>query len=223
MAYCFSALVHSQHDHHQCKACSFKASHATHDTENVVIGSIDANLGSLDTLNGSVGENKLESGVVNAREVARAAGLVLFGAQGKGVHVDAGVGGGGVVLVGLHGVEVGPFALREAVLAVKLELGGDDGVVAPAVEEEGGLGEDERAGIGDTGVDLPTDGQDCTIAGVRRGVRTGIGWVGGVERIGVASRVASQIGNRVPIVSIEPAGASNVNRTSIVEHVVVDE
>ncbi len=77
---------------------------------------------------------------------------MLLGAQGKGVHVDTGVGSGGVVLVGLDGVEVGTLALREAVLAVKLELGGDDGVVAPAVEEEGSLGEDEGAGIGDAGV-----------------------------------------------------------------------
>ena len=127
-----------------------KTSHATHDTENVVVGSIDANLGSLDTLNGSVGENKLKSSVVNAREVATAAGLVLLGAQGEGVHVDAGVGGGGVVLVGLHGVEVGAFTLREAVLAVKLELGGDDGVLTPAVHIERSLGEDESAGIRDT-------------------------------------------------------------------------
>ena len=57
--------------------------HSRHDTKNVVIGSIDTNLGSLDTLNGSVGENKLESSIVNAREVARAGWLVFFGAQGK--------------------------------------------------------------------------------------------------------------------------------------------
>jgi len=57
----------------------------------------------------------------------------------------------------LHGVEVGAFTLREAVLAVKLELSGDDGVVAPAVEEEGSLGEDESAGIGDAGVDKLSD------------------------------------------------------------------
>jgi len=200
-----------------------ETTHAAHDTENVVVGSIDANLGSLDTLNGSVGENKLESSVVNAGEVARAAGLVLLGAQGKGVHVDAGVGGGGVVLVGLHGVEVGAFALREAILAVKLELSGDNGVVAPAVEEEGGLGEDERAGIGDTGVEFPTGGHDSSIGTNRRVVRRWEVWVGGVECIRVGTRVASQVGNRVPVVSIEPTRAGSVNRTSIIEHVVVDE
>ena len=202
-------------------------SHTAHNTENVVVGSIDTNLGSLDTLNGSVGENKLESSVVNAGEVARAAGLVLLGAQGKGVHVDAGVGGGGVVLVGLHGVEVGAFTLREAILAVKLELSGDDGVVAPAVEEEGGLGEDERAGIGDTGVEFPTDGHGSVIGRIRRFVRSGRSmgkvWVGGVECIRVGTRVASQVGNRVPVISVPPTRAGSVNRTGIIEHVVVDE
>jgi len=216
MAYCFSALVHSQHDHHQCQACSFKASHAAHDTENVVVGGIDANLGSLDTLNGSVGENKLESSVVNAREVATAAGLVLFGAKGKRVNVDTGVGGCGVVLVWLDGVEVGAFTFREAVLAVKLELGGDDGVVAPAVEEEGGLGEDESAGIGDAGV-LKEAGGLLNVV-VVRGIGTAVaGKVGGGVPNG-GNGVAGGVNRAVP-----PAGAGHVNGAGIVEHVVVDE
>jgi len=192
-------------------------SHAAHDTENVVVGSIDANLGSLDTLNGSVGENKLESSVVNAREVATAAGLVLFGAKGKRVNVDTGVGSGGVVLVGLDGVEVGTLALREAVLAVKLELSGDDGVVAPAVEEEGGLGEDEGAGIGDAGVLKVTKS-------------------GGLVQITLldTSAIASKVGSRVPNGTsgdltvgtgnaVPPAGTVDVNSTGIVEHVVDNE
>jgi hypothetical protein len=57
-----------------------------------------------------------------------------------------------VVLVGLNEVKVGSFTLREAVLAVELELGGDDGVLTPAVHGEGGLGENESAGIRNTGV-----------------------------------------------------------------------
>jgi len=193
-----------------------KPSHAAHDTENVVVGSIDANLGSLDTLNGSVGENKLESSVVNAREVATAAGLVLFGAKGKRVNVDTGVGSGGVVLVGLHGVEVGTLTLREAVLAVELELGGDDGVVAPAVEEEGGLGEDEGAGIRDAGV-LKVAGF-LRSAVVGRSIGTTIaGKVGGRVPVGVLG-LASAVDSAVP-----PAGTREVNRSSIVEQVVVDE
>jgi hypothetical protein len=57
-----------------------------------------------------------------------------------------------VVLVGLNEVKVGSFTLREAVLAVELELGGHDGVLTPAVQGEGGLCENEGAGIRNTGV-----------------------------------------------------------------------
>ena len=193
-----------------------ETTHAAHDTENVVVGSIDANLGSLDTLNGSVGENKLKSSVVNAREVATAAGLVLLRAQGKGVHVDTGVGSGGVVLVWLDGVEVGTLTLREAVLAVKLELSGDDGVVAPAVEEEGSLGEDESAGIRDTGVLKVAGGLSHTVVGsavtLTREVGTGV--PDGVGRLTAASGR-----NTVP-----PAwNIVDITSASIVEHVVVDE
>jgi len=193
-------------------------SHAAHDTENVVVGSIDANLGSLDTLNGSVGENKLESSVVNAREVATAAGLVLFGAKGKRVNVDTGVGGCGVVLVGLDGVEVGTLTLREAVLAVKLELGGDDGVVAPAVEEEGGFGEDEGAGIGDAGVlKVAANGRATHVTLSVTGAFTGK--VGGREPDGAGSGVTVGTGGG----TLPPAGTIVVNSGGIVEHVVVDE
>jgi hypothetical protein len=59
-----------------------------------------------------------------------------------------------VVLVGLNEVKVGSFTLREAVLAVELELGSDDGVLTPAVHGEGGLGENEGAGIRNTGVQV---------------------------------------------------------------------
>ena len=124
-----------------------KPSHTTHDTENVVIGSIDTNLGSLGALNSSVGENKLKGSIVNAGEVAAAAWLMLFGAERKRVNVDTSVRGAGVVLVRLDEVEVSSFTLREAILAVKLELSGDDGVHTPAVKGERSLGKNESAGI----------------------------------------------------------------------------
>jgi len=124
-----------------------KTTHATHDTENIVVGGIDTNLGSLGALNGSVGENKLKGSIVNAGEVARSAWLMLFGPQGKGVNVDTSVGSAGVVLEGLNKVEVSALTLREAILAVKLELSGDDGVHTPAVKGERSLGKNESAGI----------------------------------------------------------------------------
>jgi hypothetical protein len=124
-----------------------KTTHTRHDTENVVVGGIDTNLGSLGALNGGVGENKLKGSIVNAGEVAAARGLVLFGPQGKGINVNTSVRSASVVLVRLDKVEVSAFTLREAILAVKLELSGDNRVLAPAVKSERSLGEDKSAGI----------------------------------------------------------------------------
>jgi hypothetical protein len=59
--------------------------------------------------------------------------LVLLRAEGEGVYVDTCVGGTGVVLEGLDYVEVAALTLRETVLAVELEFGSDDGVLAPTV------------------------------------------------------------------------------------------
>ena len=75
---------------------------------------------------------------------------MLLGAEGEGVHVDARIGGTGVVLEGLHRVEVRTLTLRETVLAVELELGRDDRVLTPAVQAEGRLRKHERASIGHT-------------------------------------------------------------------------
>lgn len=124
-----------------------KAAHARHDTEDVVVGRVDTDLGGLGARNGRVREDKLKGSVVNAREVARARRLVLLRAKGERVDVDARVRGAGVRLERLDKVEVGALTLREAVLAVKLELGGDDRVLAPAVHVKSRLGEDEGARI----------------------------------------------------------------------------
>jgi len=55
---------------------------------------------------------------------------VLLRAEGEGVHVDAHRRHVRVVLVGLHLVEIAALTDREAVVAVELEKGRDDGVVA---------------------------------------------------------------------------------------------
>jgi hypothetical protein len=101
-------------------------------------------------LNRGVRQHQLKGGVINTREVAGARGLVLFRAEGKGVDVDTLIGGAGVVLVRLDEGEVRTFTFRETVLAVKLELSGDDGVLTPAVEVEGSFSEDEGSGIRNT-------------------------------------------------------------------------
>ena len=94
---------------------------------------------------------------------------MLLGAQGERVHVDARGRRAAVVLVRLDLVEVGTLTLREAVLAVELELGNLHRVLALAADVRGkddlgeevvdtrlelldarhvyGLGTDERAGL----------------------------------------------------------------------------
>jgi len=93
----------------------------------------------------------LEDCIINAREVARSRGLVLLRSQGKGIDIDTSVGGTGVVLEGLDNVKVRTLALREAVLAVELELSSDNGVLAPTVHVQSGLGENKCSGIRDKG------------------------------------------------------------------------
>ena len=126
--------------------------HAAHHTEDVVVYGVHTDLSSGSSRNRAGRKNKLEDSIVNAREVARTGRLVLLRAEGEGVHVDTRVGAACVVLEGLDNIEVVALTLREAVLAVKLELGRDDGVLTPAVHIEGGLRENEGAGIGDVGL-----------------------------------------------------------------------
>ena len=74
---------------------------------------------------------------------------MLLGLEREGVDVDAGIGVAGVVLERLDNVEVGTLTLREAVLAVELQLGSDHWVLTPAVHVESSLSEHEGAGIGE--------------------------------------------------------------------------
>ena len=107
-----------------------EAAHATHDTEHVVVRRIHTDRGARGRANRVVGHREQERRVINARQVARARGLVLLGLEGEGVDVDANRGHVGVVLVGLHLVEVASLANLEAIVAVELEQGRDRGVVA---------------------------------------------------------------------------------------------
>ena len=58
-----------------------ETTHAAHDTENVVVGSIDTNFGGLGAFNGSIRQHELKSCVVNAGEIATPRRLMLFGPQ----------------------------------------------------------------------------------------------------------------------------------------------
>ena len=75
---------------------------------------------------GTRGDN-LDLRVIDAREVAGTGGLMLLGLEREGVQVDTGVGAAGVVVEGLHLVEVLTRLFLETVLAVEDELEGVEG------------------------------------------------------------------------------------------------
>ena len=119
----------------------------------------------------------LDLRVVDAGEVAGAGGLVLLGLEGEGVRVHTGVGGAGVVVEGLHLVEVLALLLLEAVLTVENELEGLEGT-------DGVLSE---LNIGSGGTDLKhgrtREGGGHEAVGTRDGRKVGleenVGGVGG--------------------------------------------
>ena len=124
-----------------------QAPHSAHNTEDIVIPSINPNLGGIDTRNSCVGKNELEGGVVNAREVAGSRRLVLLRPKSKRVNVNTSVRSARVGEEGLDKVKVAALALREPILAVELKFGSNNWILTPAVELECSLGEDKCACI----------------------------------------------------------------------------
>ena len=122
---CWAQVVENNHND-----CCNTLVNARHNTKNVVIDRIHANLRGEIRANSVVGQSQLQDRIVNTGEVAAAAGLVLLRLQGEGVHVDTDSGDVGVVLVRLDKVEVLALTLREAIVAVQLNLGGNHGVLA---------------------------------------------------------------------------------------------
>ena len=112
-----------------------ETTHTRHDAEHVVVGGIYIDVDGLRTgglvvrANGSSGETDLKSGVVDTGHVTGARWLVLLGLESERVHVDAGRGHVGVVLVRLNEVEVTAFAFAETVVAIELELDGLEAVL----------------------------------------------------------------------------------------------
>ena len=98
-----------------------KATHAAHHPQHVVVRGKHVDAGRSHRPHRVVGHSQQESGVINTGQVASPAGLVLLRLQGKGVHVDAHGGHVGVVLEGLHLVEIAALAHLEPVVAVELE------------------------------------------------------------------------------------------------------
>jgi len=156
----------------------------------------------------------LECGVVNSGEIARAAGLLLFRLQGEGIHVDTSVGCAGVALEGLDNVEVRTLTLREAVLAVELELGSHNGVLAPTVHIEGGLGKNEGSGIRDSGLCDSTVVKSCPAISLNAGLLE-INGGGVVEKTAGKHEVVG--GNLCGTTESEGCIGESINSISVVE------
>ena len=126
-----------------------ETAHTRHNAENVVVRRIDVDvrrrllvirravvtIGRLGRVNRhdvrverGRRERQVQHGIVDAREVARAAGLEVLRLEGERIDVDARRRRRRVVLEGLDEVEVAALTLRETVLAVELDLGDRDGV-----------------------------------------------------------------------------------------------
>lgn len=98
-----------------------QSSHTSHDSEHVVIHSVHTELATVGSNTRPQGEQ--ERGVINSRHVDRAAWLVLFRVECKGVYIDTGCRDSGVVLVWLYQVKVVTTSDAESVMTIELELG----------------------------------------------------------------------------------------------------
>jgi len=143
----------------------------------------------------------LESGVINAREVAGAGRLVLFGAEGERVDIDTSAGVASVVLVRLDEVEVGTFTLGEAVLTVELQLGSDNGILTPAVHVKGSLRYNKGHRVSDGGGRLTSLSEGGTeginiLEHIIMAGGTGAGKVGADKRTGLGSSDIGEVKKR---------------------------
>jgi hypothetical protein len=156
-----------------------EASHTRLDAEDVVVDRehVERGHGGV-SLRGNDGHLR----VIDAREVACAGRLVLFGLERERVRVDTGHGGTGVVVVGLHLVEVLTGLLLETVLAVEHELHGLDRTDSLLVEGGKSTGDAIQQLGGVTGIKVGVRADEGGGA-VRDGSRhDGIGILGEVPR-----------------------------------------
>ena len=114
----------------RCLVAVGKTTHTGHHTQDVVVGGIDTHAAGRGRADRVVGHRQQQSGVINAGQVARAAGLVLLRGQREAVDVDTRGRHVGVVLVGLHLVEIAALTNREPVVAVELDQSRHHGVLA---------------------------------------------------------------------------------------------
>jgi hypothetical protein len=141
---------------------------------------------------------------------------VFLRAKSKRVHVDTLIRISGVGLVGLDPGEVRSFTLREAVLAVQLELSSDNGVLAPAVHVQRGLSQNEGASIRDSGVIHVSVGSqvlELSKDGSRETRNSGANRDGGSAHVDLIVGV----GRSVPVSSEARRNIKLIHGTSILE------
>ena len=118
-------------------------------------------------------------------------------------------------MVGLDPREVSSFTLREAVLAVQLELSSDDRVLAPAVHIQRGFSQNEGTSIRDSGVLFMTVGSQVLELG-----KDGRSKVGGGSRLGNSGTtkvgLIVRVGRTVPV-SSESRRNIVIKGTSVLE------
>jgi hypothetical protein len=135
---------------------------------------------------------------------------MLFRSKGEGVDVDTLIRVAGVGLVRLDPREVRSFTLREAVLAVKLELSGDDRVLSPTMHVKRGLRKDECSGIRDTRVILVRSDISNKSSNISRGSDRNR------NRVTTKIHLIVRVGRSVPV-SSETTIRDVIKSTSILE------
>jgi hypothetical protein len=136
---------------------------------------------------GGRGEVEVERTVVDTRHIATSTGLVLLRLKAEGVDVDTGRRYVGVVLVWLYQVKVASVALREAVVAVKLYLGGENRVLA-TVEKR------STSGVHET---VPASNTEWLVVATPREVASGR--AASTEHVLYHTRVESSVTGRVDL------------------------
>jgi hypothetical protein len=106
-----------------------KSTHSAHHPQYVVVSGIYAYSGAEVSTDSVVGDSEEESSVVDTRKIASTRRLVLLRLESEGVDVNTNGRDVGVVLVGLHPVEVVTIAHLEAIVTVELEESSDGRVL----------------------------------------------------------------------------------------------
>ena len=112
-----------------------KPAHTTHDAKYIVIGSICFQHNSCVVLvKHIIGQSQSKSAGIYTREIARAAGLMLFGSDGETIQINSSIGLMSVVLERLDGGKPIPASLRKPLSPVKCQTCCDNWILSPTMQ-----------------------------------------------------------------------------------------